>query len=72
MKVKVTNLVQMRLISYRSKMETFIFVAEFQYACFTRTYIIYLLRQDSAQLKNEEVDVDLLNEKIIKKLKLDK
>ena len=30
------------------------FVAEFQYACFTHTYIFYLLRQDStAQLSKQ-------------------
>ena len=33
MKVKGPNLVQLRLISYKSKIETFMFVAEFQYAC---------------------------------------
>ena len=31
MMVKVPDLVQMRLISYRSKMEAFILVAEFEY-----------------------------------------
>ena len=44
MTVKVPNLVQMWLISYRIKMDTFIFVAEFRYACFTYTYIFYLLK----------------------------
>ena len=39
-------------------METFMFVAEFQYARFTHTYIFYLLWQDSAQLKNLKADVD--------------
>ena len=43
MTVKEPNMVQMRLILYRSKMETFMFVAEFQYARFTHTYIFYLL-----------------------------
>ena len=57
--VKVPNLVQMRLISYRLKMETFMFVAEFRYACFTHTYTFYLLRQGSVQLKNLKGDVDL-------------
>ena len=61
MTVNVPNLVQMRLISYRSKMETFMLVAEFQYACSTHTYIFYLLRQDSAQLKKLKADVDLPN-----------
>ena len=37
------------------------FVAEFQYSCFTHTYIFYLLKQDSAQLKNKKADVDLPN-----------
>ena len=61
MTVKVPNLVRMRLISYRIKMETFLFVAEFRYACFTHAYIFYLLRQDSVQLKNLKGDVDLPN-----------
>ena len=61
MTVKVPNLVQMRLISYRIKMETFMFVAEFQDACFTHTYIFFLLRQDSVQLKNLKDDVDVPN-----------
>ena len=55
------NLAQIRLISCGSKMETFMFMAEFQYACFTYAYIFYLLRQDSAQLKTLKVDVDLPN-----------
>ena len=33
------NLVQMRLISYGMKMETFMLVADFRYACLTHTYI---------------------------------
>ena len=37
------------------------FVAEFRYACFTPTYIFYLLRQDSVQLKKLKGDVDLPN-----------
>ena len=55
MMVKVPNLVQMRLISYTIKMETFMFVAEFN---LTHTYII---RQDSVQLKKLKGDVDLPN-----------
>ena len=37
------------------------FVAEFRYACFTRIYIFYLLRQDSVQLKKLRGDLDLPN-----------
>ena len=35
MPVKVPNLVQVRLISFKIKVETFMFVTEFRYACFT-------------------------------------
>ena len=42
-------------------METFLFLAEFRYACFTHAYIFYLLRQDSVQLKNLKGYVDLPN-----------
>ena len=61
MTVKVPNLVLMRPISYRTKMESFMFVAEFRYACFTHTYIFNLLRQDSSQIKNLKGEVDLPN-----------
>ena len=44
-------------MTYRIKMETFLFVAEFHYACFTHAYI----RQDSVQLKILKADVDLPN-----------
>ena len=70
MTVKVPNLVKMRLTSYRIKMVTFMLVAEFRYARFTHTYISYLLRQDSVQLKNLKGDVDLQNKKDNNKLKL--
>ena len=41
---------------YRSKLETFMFVAEFYVpASDTHTYIFYLLRQDSAQLNIEKL-----------------
>ena len=51
-------------MTYRIKMETFLFVAEFHYACFTHAYIfIHFLhiRQDSVQLKILKGDVDLSN-----------
>ena len=37
------------------------FVAEFRFACFTHTYISYLLRQDSVELKKLKGDVDMPN-----------
>ena len=37
------------------------FVVEFRYVLFTHAYIVYLLRQDSVQLKNLKGDVDQPN-----------
>ena len=65
MTVKVPNLVQMRLISYRIKMELSCLWQNFGMPVSHIHTFFYLLRQDSVQLKKLKGNVDLPNYKII-------